>query len=128
MTRKALEKFKIEKTEELERKLRFLTVINRSFRKLSDYEEEKDVRKITRKTMKEIEDFKVEIKRIKKSKNEIIKHKTSKLLYDLKFEKGFEIDEIKKMEEKLEKLKIGKRVIDTIKTSIITNEFCEYYD
>ena len=78
--------------------------------------------------MKEIEDFKVEIKRIKKSKNEIIKHKTSKLLYDLKFEKGFEIDEIKKMEEKLEKLKIGKRVIDTIKTSIITNEFCEYYD
>ena len=33
MTRKALKEFKIEKTEELERKIRFLLVINRSFRK-----------------------------------------------------------------------------------------------
>ena len=33
MTRKALKEFRIEKTEELERKIRFLSVINRSFRK-----------------------------------------------------------------------------------------------
>ena len=43
---------------------------------------------MTRKTMKEIEGFKTEIKRIKKkSKKEIIKNKTSNLLYDLNIEK-----------------------------------------
>ena len=62
MTRKAMEEFKIQKIEELERKMRSVTLINRSFRKLSDYEEEKDARKITRKSMDEMEDFKTEIK------------------------------------------------------------------
>ena len=61
MTRKALVELKIRKREELERKLRFLTVTNKSFKKLVGYEEEKEARKITRKTMKEIEDFKTEI-------------------------------------------------------------------
>ena len=46
-----------EKTEELERKLRFLTLINRSFKKLSDYDEEKEARKIRRKSMKDVKDF-----------------------------------------------------------------------
>ena len=78
--------------------------------------------------MKEIEDVKSEIKRIKKIKKEIIKYIFSKLLDDLNFEKRIEIDEIKKIEAKLEKLIIGKRVTNTIKKSIITNEFCEYYD
>ena len=32
---------------------------------------------------------------------------------------------MKKIEAKLEKLKITKRVIDTIKKSFITNEFCD---
>ena len=40
MTRKTLENFKIEKTG-----LGFLAVINRSIRKLSDYEEEKEKKK-----------------------------------------------------------------------------------
>ena len=62
MTRNAMEEFKIQKIEELERKMRSVTLINRSFRKLSDYEEEKDARKITRKSMEEMEDFKTEIK------------------------------------------------------------------
>ena len=62
MTRKAMEEFKIQKIEELERKMRSVTLINRSFRKLSDYEEEKDARKITRKSMEEMGDFKTEIK------------------------------------------------------------------
>ena len=66
MRRKAMEEFKIQKIEELERKMRSVTLINRSFRKLSDYEEEKDARKITRKSMEEMEDFKTEIKRIEK--------------------------------------------------------------
>ena len=38
ITRKALKIFKIEQTEELERKLRFLAVKNRSFRNLSEEE------------------------------------------------------------------------------------------
>lgn len=38
ITRKALKAFKIEQTEELERKLRFLAVKNRSFRNLSEEE------------------------------------------------------------------------------------------
>ena len=44
------------------------------------------------------------------------------MLDHLNFEKG--IDEIRKVEAKVEKLKIAKRVIDTIKR----NEFGEYYD
>ena len=38
--------------------------------------------------------------------------------------KGIKIDELKRIEAKLEKLKIPNRVINTI----ITDEFCEYYD
>ena len=38
ITRKALKVFKIEQTEEWERKLRFLAVKNRSFRNLSEEE------------------------------------------------------------------------------------------
>lgn len=38
MTRKAIEKFKTQKIEELQRKMRSVTLIKRSFRKLSDYE------------------------------------------------------------------------------------------
>ena len=68
MGRKTLEEFTIEKTEELERKLKILTVKNGSFKKVSDYEEEQEARKITRKSMKEKEDFKTEIKRIKSLK------------------------------------------------------------
>ena len=44
------------------------------------------------------------------------------MLDDLNFKKG--IDEIRKVEAKVKKLKIAKSVTDTIKT----NEFGEYYD
>ena len=83
MTRIVLEESKIENTEKIERKLRVLTVKNRSYRKRSDCGGEKDARKIITKTVKEIEGFKAEIKRIKKSKKDIIKYKTSNLLYHL---------------------------------------------
>ena len=63
MTKKALEGFKTEKTEELENKLRFLTVKNRYVRNLSDYEEKK---KNDKKNIKEIEKVKTGAKRIKK--------------------------------------------------------------
>ena len=49
MTRKALEEFRIEKTEEVERKLRFLTLTNRSFRIPSNYNEERRSKKHNKK-------------------------------------------------------------------------------
>ena len=66
IVRKDLKEFKTEKAEDLENELRFLTVKNRSFRKLRDYEEEKEARKIIKKNMKDIEEFKTEAKRIQK--------------------------------------------------------------
>ena len=63
MTKKVLREFKTEKTEELEWELRFLTLTDRSFKKLSNYEEEKEARKETRKCMKEIERFETRISR-----------------------------------------------------------------
>ena len=65
MIRKVLEEFKTEKAEELEWKLRFLTLINRSFKKLSEYEEEKNAREMTRKSMEELDRFETKIKGIK---------------------------------------------------------------
>ena len=65
MIRKVLEEFKTEKAEELEWKLRFLTLLNRSFKKLSEYEEEKNAREMTRKSMEELDRFETKIKGIK---------------------------------------------------------------
>ena len=42
---KELQEFKTEKEEDLDNELRFLTVKNKSFRNLSEYEEEKEARK-----------------------------------------------------------------------------------
>lgn len=89
MTKKVLREFKTEKTEELEWELRFLTLTDRSFKKLSNYEEEKEARKETRKCMKEIERFETKIKNIKELIIEIIEYVCSKIISDLNFEKGF---------------------------------------
>ena len=89
MTKKVLREFKAEKTEELEWELRFLTLTDRSFKKLSNYEEEKEARKETRKCMKEIERFETKIKNIKELIIEIIEYVCSKIISDLNFEKGF---------------------------------------
>ena len=65
-----MKKFKTEKAEDLQNDLWFLTVKNRFFRKLSDYDEENEARKIIKKNMKNIEEFKTDAKRIKKSKRD----------------------------------------------------------
>ena len=62
MIRKVLYEFKTEKTEVLKWKSRFLTLTNRSFKKLRDYEEEKEARKMTRKCIEQIDIFKIKIK------------------------------------------------------------------
>ena len=89
MTKKVLREFKAEKTEELEWELRFLTLTDRSFKKPSNYEEEKEARKETRKCMKEIERFETKIENIKELIIEIIEYVCSKIISDLNFEKGF---------------------------------------
>ena len=64
--RKVYQEFKTEKAEELKWDLRFLTIENRCFRNLSNYEEEKEAKKATRKVMEETDKFekKEEYKRI----------------------------------------------------------------
>ena len=62
MIRKVLYEFKTGKTEVLQWKSRFLTLTNRSFKKLRDYEEEKEARKVTRKCIEQIDIFKIKIK------------------------------------------------------------------
>ena len=96
MIRKVLYEFKIEKTEELKWKLRFLILTNRSFEKLSDYEEEKEARNVTRKCMEEIDRYREH----KKTEIETIQYDSSKLISDLNFEKGLITEEVKDTEIK----------------------------
>ena len=60
---------------------------------------------------------------MKELKIEMIKHKSSKLLDDLNMEKGIEIEEIKEIEIKLEKLKIPKTIVDTTEKLIISEKY-----
>ena len=75
-----------------------LTIKNRSSRSLSDYKEEKEAKKSTRK----IDKFETKIKNIRELIIDPIKHD-----YDLNIEKGLEIERIKKIETKLEKIKLS---------------------
>ena len=53
----------------------------------------------------------------------MIEHKSSKLLVDLNMEEGIEIQRIKEIEIKLEKLKIPKTIVNTIKKIIISDKY-----
>ena len=119
--RKVLEEFRTEKTEELEWELRFLTKKPRSFSSLNNFEKEKEVKKATRKVMEEIEKFETKIKNIRELMIDTIEHDYNKLINDLNIEKRLEIEEIKKMEIKLEKIKLLKIIPDTIKKSVISD-------
>ena len=67
----------------------------------------------------------------------MIEGKSSKLLGDLNIEKGLNIEKIKKIEIKLEKLKIPKTITDAITESVISKKYlynilrhkkyCDYY-
>ena len=124
--RKVLEEFRTEKTEELEWELRFLTKKPRSFSSLNNFEKEKEVKKATRKVMEEIEKFETKIKNIRELMIDTIEHDYNKLINDLNIEKRLEIEGIKKMEIKLEKIKLLKIIPDTIKKSVIS-EICLHH-
>ena len=79
------------------------------------------------KNMKEMDEYEKEIKRTLESKLEIIENINSNSKSDLHMEKKMEIKRTRKIEIELEKLKIPKEVIDTIKKLIFTNVYCEYY-
>ena len=64
---------------ELKWKLRFLTLTNRSLKRLSNFEEIGS-RKATRKRMEEIDRFKTKINGIKKLTIETIQHDSSKII------------------------------------------------
>ena len=53
----------------------------------------------------------------------MIEYKTSKLLEDINMEKRIEIEEIKEIERKLEKLKIPKTIVNIIKKIIISEKY-----
>ena len=124
--RNVLEEFRTEKTEELEWELRFLTKKPRSFSSLNNFEKEKEVKKATRKVMEEIEKFETKIKNIRELMIDTIEHDYNKLINDLNIEKRLEIEGIKKMEIKLEKIKLLKIIPDTIKKSVIS-EICLHH-
>ena len=98
--------------------LRFRTTKNRFCERFYSIEEEMELRKITRKKVNTIERLETDLIEMEELKIE----REFKLLVDLKFERGLEIDEIMETEIRLEKLKIPKRTINAIKKSIILLE------
>ena len=63
---------------------------------MSDYEEERKAREMTRKIMEEIDIFETKIKNIRELIIDIIEYDYDKLIGDLNMEKGLEIKKSKK--------------------------------
>ena len=59
-------------------------------------------------------------------KIEAIELKSSKLLGDLNMDKRFEMEEIKEIETKIDRLKIPKTIVNTIKKLIISEEYMHH--
>ena len=60
---------------------------------------------------------------MKQLKIEVIELKGSRLLGNLNIEKGIQIEAIKEIEMELEKLKIPKTIVNTIKNLIISEKY-----
>ena len=89
---------------------------------MSDYEEERKAREMTRKIMEEIDIFETNIKTIRELITDTIGYDYDKLIGDLNMEKGLCIKKNKKKKIKLEKLKVSKIIADTIKKSVISEK------
>ena len=92
IVKKVLENLKTEKTEELEWNLKFLTLKCRFFKYLSDYEEERKAREMTKKIMGEIDMFETKMNNIRELIIDIIEHDYDKLIGDLNMERGLGIE------------------------------------
>ena len=72
--------------------------------------------------MEEIDIFETKIKKIRELIIDTIEYDYDKLIGDLNMEKGLEIERIRKIEIRLEKLKISKTIVDSIKKSVISEK------
>ena len=95
-----------------------MVIKSRLWRRPNSIREEIKLRKIS-----EIERLETDIKKMKKSKTEMIRDKSFKLLDDLNMEKGLEIESIKKIEIKLKNLKIPKRIVNKIRKLVIPEKY-----
>ena len=82
---------------------------------MNGYKEERKAREITRKITEEIGKFETKIKNVRELKIDIVEHDYDKLIFDLNVEKRLGIEKGKKIEIKLEKLKISKTIVGTSK-------------
>ena len=115
---KELETEKFDDLKSLQENLKFGTLRNRFWGRPSSIEEEIELRKMTGKTIDDIERLETEIKGIKK-----MEFTGVKLIEVLNFEKRLEIDEMLKIEIRLEKLGISEKTINAIKNLIIPKEY-----
>ena len=72
--------------------------------------------------MEEIDIFETKIKKIRELIIDTIEYDYDKLVGDLNMEKGLEIERIRKIEIRPEKLKISKTIVDSIKKSVISEK------
>ena len=90
--------------------MNFVAIKNRFRGGPNNIKEELKLKKLTRKKINKIERLETEIEEeIEELKTKVNEHKSSKLLDDLNMEKGIQIQRIKEIEIKLEKLKMPKK-------------------
>ena len=112
---------KIDELEGLGKTLNFAAIKKKFLGGLNSIKEKLKLRKITRKKIHEIGRLETEIKQMEGLGIETIE---DKLLTDLNMEKGFEIDEIKKIEIKLEELKLPKKQLILLENQLFQRNIC----
>ena len=115
---KQLEAEKIDELELLHEELRFITLKNRFLGRSNKIEEERELRRQTKKKIDNIEELKEEVKEWE--------FKSVTILQDLNYEKHDEIVEIAKIELKLERLGVSKQSIDSFKKLIIPKKYLHF--
>ena len=115
---KQLEAEKIDQLELFHEELRFITLKNRFLGRSNKIEEERELRRQTKKKIDNIEELKEEVKEWE--------FKSVTILQDLNYEKHDEIVEIAKIELKLERLGVSKQSIDSFKKLIIPKKYLHF--
>ena len=95
--------------------LRIITLRNRFLQRPNKVEEEIDLRRQTKKKIDNIEELKEEV--------DVWEVKCVKKLQELNYKKYDEVADIAKIELKLQRLRISKKLINFLKKSIITKNY-----
>ena len=128
MIENVLKRFKEDKEDELENKLRILAAKNLLLGRSDSIENEM---KITRKYMKGIDAFKTKIIGIVEFMIRTINYDCNGLLTDLDFKEKSIVERVKLIETKLKRQNVSERIIDTIKIllfNIVLSECFGLYD